>query len=113
MLRGPWGWTLLGLVWTLAAAGITFKAVGGVRHQWISTCLYLGMGWLAVLAVEPLWLNMPPWGLFWLLVGGLAYTGGLAFFLTDDRVPYGHFIWHLFVIAGTACHVVAVLRYAG
>jgi hemolysin III len=111
VLRGPWGWTLFGLVWGLALAGVVHAAVGGIRYPKLSTGLYLAMGWLVVIAVKPLWLRVPPWGLFWLVAGGIAYTGGVAFYAAK-RVRYSHFVWHLFVIAGTACHFIAVLRYA-
>lgn len=112
VLRGAWGWTLFGLVWGLAVAGVLLKAIGGVRYPTLSTCLYLAMGWLVLIAVKPLWLLVPSWGLFWLLAGGIAYTLGVVFFVMDERLRYSHFIWHLFVIAGTACHFVAVLWYA-
>jgi hemolysin III len=111
-LRGPWGWSILALVWALALAGIAAKALAGIRFPRLSTALYLGMGWLAVLVAKPMWERVPGWGLVWLLAGGLAYTAGVAFFSTDHRLRFGHFIWHLFVAAGTACHVVAVLLYA-
>jgi hemolysin III len=111
LLGGPWGWTLFGLIWSLAAVGLVLKALGGLRYPVLSTCLYLGMGWLAVIAVRPLWLHLPLTGLLWLLAGGLAYTVGVAFFAAE-RMRYAHFVWHLFVIAGTACHFVAVFRYA-
>ena len=111
VLRGRWGWTLFGLVWGLALAGVLLKAVSGIRYPTLSTCLYIAMGWLVLIAVKPLWLNVPTWGLFWLLAGGIAYTAGVAFFAAE-RVRYSHFVWHLFVIAGTACHFVAVLWYA-
>ncbi|MCH7696064.1 MAG: hemolysin III family protein [Proteobacteria bacterium] len=112
VLRGAWGWTLFGLVWGLALAGILLKAIGGVRYPTLSTCLYLAMGWLVLIAVKPLWLLVPSWGLFWLLAGGIAYTVGVAFFVIDERIRYSHFVWHLFVIAGTTCHFFAVLWYA-
>jgi len=112
VLRGPWGWTLFGLVWGLAVAGIVLKAVAGVRHPRVSTSLYLMMGWLALIAIEPLWRHVAPWGLFWLLAGGIAYSVGVAFFARDGRFRYNHFVWHLFVIVGTACHFAAVLAYA-
>ena len=112
VLRGAWGWTLFGLVWSVAVLGIVLKAVGGVRYPWLSTGVYIAMGWLALVAVGPLWFRMPvsAWG--WLLAGGLAYTAGTAFFATDHRIRYGHFVWHLFVLAGTTCHFFAVLWYA-
>lgn len=112
VLRGPWGWTLFGLVWTMALAGVAVKALAGIRYPRVSTVLYLAMGWIAVVAVKPMWQLMPAWGLFWLVAGGLAYTLGVGFFATDGRVRYGHFVWHLFVAAGTACHFIAVLYYA-
>jgi hemolysin III len=111
VLRGPWGWTLLTVVWVLAVIGIVTKAVLGVRHSWISMTLYLLMGWLAVVAVKPIFLLVPAPGILLILAGGLAYTGGLGF-LAARRMRYGHFIWHLFVVAGTACHFFAVLWYA-
>jgi hemolysin III len=110
-LRGVWGWTLLGVVWFLALAGVVFKAVGGVRYPKFSTCLYIVMGWLVVVAIEPLWRNVPVAGFLWLLAGGIAYTAGVAFF-APKGIRYGHLVWHLFVIAGTACHFAAVLWYA-
>jgi len=109
-LRGTLGWTLLGLVWGLALAGIVFKAVGGVRHPKFSTCLYIAMGWLVIVAMEPLRLHLPVSGFYWLLAGGIAYTAGVAFF-APKRLRYSHFVWHLFVLAGSACHFVAVLWY--
>jgi len=111
VLRGAWGWTLFGLVWGLALAGVVLSAVGGVRYPKLRTGLYLAMGWLILVAVKPLWLRVPSWGLFWLSAGGIAYTAGVAFYVAK-RVRYSHFVWHLFVITGTACHFIAVLRYA-
>ena len=112
VLRGAWGWTLFGLVWGMAFVGVVLKAFGGVRYPRLSTILYLAMGWLIIIVVKPLWLNMPSWGLFWLLAGGAAYTAGVGFYAAK-RIRYAHFVWHLFVIAGTVCHFIAVLRYAG
>ncbi|MDA1001298.1 MAG: hemolysin III family protein [bacterium] len=111
VLRGTWGWTLFGLVWGLAVAGIVLEAVGRMRSLKISICLYLAMSWLALIAVKHLWLRVPPWGLFWISAGGIAYMTGLGFFAAK-RIPYNHLIWHLFVIAGTTCHFIAVLWYA-
>jgi hemolysin III len=113
VLRGPWGWTLFGLVWGMALAGIVLKSLAGVRWPWLSTGLYVAMGWVALIAIKPLWSLMPAWGLFWLVAGGLFYTLGVGFFATDHRLRYGHFVWHLFVAAGTVCHFVAVLYFAG
>ncbi|MBP6529155.1 MAG: hemolysin III family protein [Burkholderiales bacterium] len=112
VLHGVWGWTLFSIVWSVAAVGIVLKSIGGVRYNTISTWAYLAMGWVVVIAAERLWTLMPAWGLFWLFAGGLAYTLGAVFFLLE-RIRYFHFAWHLFVVAGTACHVVAVMAYSG
>jgi hemolysin III len=112
VLRGPWGWTLFGLVWTMAIAGVAVKAMTGIRYPRVSTALYVAMGWIAVIAIKPMLELIPNWGLFWLVAGGLFYTLGVGFFATDSRLRYGHFVWHLFVAAGTVCHFVAVLYYA-
>ncbi len=111
VMSGPLGWTLLGLVWTLAVIGTVLKSVGGVRYTTISTWTYLGMGWLVLFAGDKVWALMPAWGLFWLIAGGIAYTAGAVFFMAE-RIRYFHFVWHLFVVAGTACHFIAVLEYA-
>jgi len=112
VLRGAWGWTLLGLVWGLAVAGVALKAFNRMSHPIISTSLYLLMGWLILIAVNPLYARVPASGLLWLVAGGVAYTAGVAFFAADSRLRYSHFIWHLFVMAGTACHYFAVFWYA-
>lgn len=111
VLRGPLGWTLLGLIWVLAVAGVVLKAVGGIRYPRLSTAVYLAMGWLIVAAAGPLWALMPAWGLFWLVAGGVLYTAGVGFYAAS-HIRYSHFIWHLFVLGGTTCHFIAVLRYA-
>ena len=110
VLRGPWGWTLLTINWTLAIIGITLKCIGGMRLWWLSMVIYLIMGWLAVVAVKPILTLVPLPGVLLILAGGMAYCGGLAFFAAH-RIRYNHFIWHLFVIAGTTCHYLAVLWY--
>jgi hemolysin III len=111
VLHGGWGWTLFGLVWSLAVLGIVLKVVGGMRYPRLSTSVYLGMGWLVLIAIHPLWLRVPLAGLLWLLAGGIAYTVGVAF-LAAKRIRYSHFVWHLFVLAGTSCHFIAVVSYA-
>lgn len=111
VLRGPWGWTLFGLIWGLAITGVVVKAKWGIRYPRLSTAWYLAMGWLILAAAKPLLQLVPTWGLFWLVAGGVAYTAGVGFFAAR-RLRYGHFIWHLFVLAGTACHFIAVWRYA-
>lgn len=111
VLGGATGWTLFGIVWGLAVVGTLLKARGGVGNTLISTCVYLGMGWLILLAADTAWALVPKWGLFWLLAGGIAYTAGAVFFIAE-RIRYFHFVWHLFVLVGTACHFIAVLWYA-
>lgn len=111
-LRGALGWTVFGLIWTLATAGVVFKAVRGFGHPRLSLALYLVMGWLVLAIAKPLWVLVPAWGVFWLAAGGLAYTAGVGFYATR-RLRHGHFIWHLFVLLGTACHYIAVLYFAG
>lgn len=112
VLRGPWGWTLFGVLWGLAIVGVMSKIFGRTSHPILSTALYLVMGWLVVVAVGPLVARMPLAGLLWLLAGGGCYTAGVAFFALDARLRYGHLIWHLFVMSGTVCHYLAVLWYA-
>jgi len=112
VLRGSWGWTLLGLIWTLAASGVILKLARGVRYPIISTALYLLMGWVVLIAIRPLSLRMPHAGFVWILLGGLAYSAGVIFYAIDYRMRYSHFIWHLFVLAGTVLHYFAVYWYA-
>ncbi len=111
-LRGSWGWSLFGVVWGLALFGILLKTIVGTGYQLLSTGLYLAMGWLVIVAIQPLLSAMPLAGFLWLAAGGLAYTVGVVFFLLDSRVSYAHFVWHLFVVAGSLCHFVAVFWYA-
>jgi hemolysin III len=111
-LNGPLGWTLFGVVWSLAVIGVTLKLFDWIEHPVASLGLYLVMGWLCIVAIEPLLQRIPMPGVVLLGAGGLSYMAGVAFFTVDSRVRYGHFIWHLFVLAGTACHFFAVLGYA-
>jgi hemolysin III len=113
VLRGPLGTALLWTIWLLTGAGVLFKIFGGTRFPRFSTVLYLLMGWVVVVGVRPLWRLMPHPGFYLLAAGGLAYTAGVAFYAQDHRWRYGHFVWHLFVLAGTTCHFCAVLWYAG
>lgn len=107
--RASWGWARFGVVWGLALAGIVLKSGGRASRPTYSTGLYLSMGWLVVVAVDPLFARVPAAGLLWLLAGGLSYTVGVALFAMDSCLHFGHSIWHLCVMAGTACHYVAVL----
>lgn len=109
-LRGGWGWSLFGVVWGLALAGIAFKLFFTGRFRLLSTLIYIGMGWIVVIAIRPLWLHLPRGGLFWLLAGGLLYTGGCVFYL-QRRIPFNHAIWHAFVLAGSLCHFVSVMFF--
>jgi len=109
-LRGPWGWSLFGVIWGLAALGIVFKSVFGHRWEILSGIVYLAMGWIVVIAIVPLWRALPGGGLFWLFGGGFFYTTGMIFYAWD-RPPFCHAIWHLFVLAGSASHVVAVMGW--
>jgi hemolysin III len=107
-LRGGWGWSLFGVVWTLAVAGVIFKLFFTGRYDRLSTAIYLAMGWLVVVAAVPMVRALSVTALLWLAAGGLAYTAGTLFY-HNQRIPYAHAIWHLFVLGGSACHFVAVL----
>jgi len=111
-LGGPWGWTLFGLVWGLAAVGITLKAFDRLTHPWLSTGLYLVMGWLVLIAAVPLVEHVALPGVQLLVAGGIAYTTGVVFFMLDSKLRYAHAVWHAFVAAGTGFHVFAVLNYS-
>lgn len=106
-LRGPWGWSLFGVVWGLGLAGAITDVATGRRFKWLSLGVYLLMGWLGVTALQPMLANLEPKSLIWLGSGGLFYTGGVAFYLWK-RLPWHHAIWHVFVLGGSACHWVAV-----
>ena len=111
-LGGPWGWTLFGVVWTLAIAGTALKIFNRLSHPWLSTGLYLVMGWLVLVAAVPLAERVPGPGIALLVAGGIAYTVGVAFYVLDARLRYAHAIWHGFVATGTGFHFFAVLHYA-
>lgn len=115
-LRGVWGWSLLGVVWGLAIAGIVLKAVWLHAPRWLSTLFYVGMGWMVVVAILPLVRSMPPAAVAWLGVGGLLYTvGALIYALKWPNIIPRHLgfheIWHLFVMGGSFSHYWAILRY--
>ena len=112
VLKGAWGWTLFGLLWSIVVAGVALKVFEKKPNPIVSTSLYLFMGWLIVLAINPLLDKMPTAGLLLLMAGGLFYTIGVVFFVTDSKLKYGHLIWHLFVIGGTTCHYFAIFWYA-
>lgn len=110
-LRGPWGWSLFGVVWSMAIAGVMIKAMmKNNREHWISTAIYLIMGWLAIIAIQPLLNTLPTGGLILLVAGGLCYTGGIAFFLWQS-LKFNHAIWHIFVLIGSTLHALAMILY--
>jgi hemolysin III len=110
-LHGPWGWSLLGVVWGLAVLGslLELRPQSGARI--LSVVIYVVMGWVALAALVPLLRALGPAGFAWVVAGGLFYTVGIVFYVLDTRLTHGHGIWHLFVIAGSAAHYVAILRY--
>ncbi len=109
-LHGSWGWTLFGITWGLALAGVVFKVFATGRFRKLSLAIYLGMGWCVIIAIRPLIETLATGGLLLLLIGGLCYTGGVAFYVRE-RLRYHHAIWHTFVLAGSAFHYFAVLFY--
>jgi hemolysin III len=106
-LRGGWGWSLFGVIWGLALGGVAFKLFFAGRFPALSTALYVAMGWLVLIAARPLVAAVDPAVLYWLLAGGIAYTGGTVFYHAE-RIPFSHAIWHIFVMGGSICHGVAV-----
>jgi len=109
-LRGPWGWSLFGVIWGLTLAGIVFKIFFAGRFLLFSTLLYLGLGWISVIAIKPLLSEVPAGALWWLLAGGLSYSLGTIAYMQKRR-RYHHAIWHVFVLCGTACHFVAIYAF--
>jgi len=109
-LRGSWGWTLFGLIWSLALLGILSKLCFAHRSTAASTVMYLIMGWLVIIAIKPIVTFIPLGGLVWIFAGGLFYTVGVLFFAWE-KLPFNHTIWHLFVLGGSVCHYFAVMFY--
>jgi len=110
-LRGAWGWSLMGAVWTLAVVGILQEIWFAKGARVLSLVIYLLMGWLALVAVSPLWDALTPIGFAWLAAGGLFYTVGIIFYVADQRIRHGHGLWHLFVLGGSSCHFFTVLLF--
>lgn len=106
-IRGGWGWSLFGVIWGMAVAGVIFKLFFTGRFRVLSTAMYIGMGWLVLVALVPLVQSLTPAGLAWLVVGGALYTLGTLFYHRES-IPYAHAIWHGFVLAGSSCHFAAV-----
>ena len=110
-LRGAWGWSLLGLAWGLAAFGIAQEFFFGKGARIVSLAIYFVMGWMGLAALQPLAAGLGPAGLAWLIAGGTLYSGGIVFYALDGRVRHFHGVWHLFVLAGSAAHFVAIAAY--
>ena len=109
-LRGPWGWSIFGVVWGAAIAGIILKVFFIGRYRILSTLLYVAIGWVLLFAIRQLYLNLPTPGFWLLLAGCFTYSIGVVFFLWR-KLPFGHSIWHLFVLGGTICHFFAIILY--
>ena len=109
-IRGRLGWTLLVIIWGMAALGVSFKALFIHRFEKLSVLGYILMGWLSVAMMKELWINIPVGGVIWLAAGGMAYTVGVIFYALK-KIPYMHAVWHLFVMGGSLCHYFAVLLY--
>lgn len=109
-LRGPWGWSIFGVIWGLAACGIVFKAFSAGRFKLVSTLIYIAMGWLIIIAFKPIVSSIPTYGFIWLLVGGLFYTTGTIFYMAK-KFPFSHAIWHLFVLAGSISHFLSIFYF--
>ena len=110
-LRGPWGWSLLGVVWCLAVLGSVLELRSRNGARVLSVVIYLLMGWVVVAALVPLLQALGPGGFAWLAAGGLFYTAGIVFYALDTRVAHAHGVWHLFVLAGSGSHYFAILNY--
>lgn len=109
-IRGGWGWSIFGVVWGIAIAGIVFKIFNTGRYNFVSTIMYISMGWLVIIAIKPIVSNLPAGGLVWLFLGGGCYTLGVIFYLWE-KLPFSHAIWHLFVLGGSICHFFGILFY--
>lgn len=110
-MRGAWGWSIFGVVWGLALLGIIVDSLPNRGRRILPVVIYLLMGWLVLVSLKPLLATLPLAGFWWLLAGGLCYTGGVLFYALDRRIPHGHGIWHLFVLAGSLCHYLTIFFY--
>jgi hemolysin III len=110
-LHGRLGWALFAVNWFLAIVGIAQELLIGHRTRLYSLLIYVVMGWLIIFAAVPLVNNLATAGLIWLVAGGLAYSGGIYFYLNDERIRHGHGIWHLFVLAGSICQFISIIFY--
>jgi hemolysin III len=110
-LRGGWGWTIFGIIWGLVVLGVVLESLPQKGNRVLSLVVYVLMGWLVLVALKPLLQALPGAGFAWLLAGGLFYTGGLVFYVFDEKVRHFHGIWHLFVLAGSVSHYVTILFF--
>lgn len=110
-IRGAWGWSIFGIIWSLALVGVLVDAFHKTGLRIVQMTIYLLMGWLILVSLKPLLAVLPMAGFYWLLAGGLFYTVGIIFYVLDERMLHAHGIWHLFVLAGSASHYIAVLAY--
>lgn len=110
-LRGTTGWVLFGSIWGLAVVGMVVDSLPNRGRRLIPLAIYAIMGWLCLFAIKPLYAALTPAGFYWLLAGGLCYTGGIGFFVLDEKFRHFHGIWHLFVLAGSVCHYFAIALY--
>ncbi len=110
-LRGGWGWTIFGIIWGLVVLGVVLESLPQKGNRVLSLVVYVLMGWLVLVALKPLLQALPGAGFAWLLAGGLFYTGGLVFYVFDEKVRHFHGIWHLFVLAGSISHYVTILFF--
>ncbi|PLW98264.1 MAG: hemolysin D [Marinilabiliales bacterium] len=109
-LNGPWGWSLFGVIWGLAVAGVVFKMFFTGKYDKLSLIIYVLMGWLILIAIVPLIQNLSMMGLLWLLIGGISYSIGAVFYLLN-KLPFNHAIFHFWVLGGSICHFFAVFWY--
>ncbi len=109
-IRGPWGWSLFGVIWGLAILGLLFKIFFIGKYDYLSAFIYVLMGWLIIIAIKPMNANLPPVAMWWLLGGGIAYTIGVVFYLVN-KIPYNHAIFHIWVLLGSFAHFFTVFFY--
>ena len=111
VIKGNWGWTLFSIEWLLAFIGISMLIYTGLKYKGLSLIIYLFMGWLVLIAIKPLFVSLPYWGILWVFAGGVAYTSGILYYRVS-YLNFRHFIWHIFSVVGTSCHYIAVYLYA-
>jgi hemolysin III len=111
-LNGAVGWWMFGAIWGMAVIGMVLDALPRRGARIVPFFIYFAMGWLVLVALDPLLAALPRAGFYWLLAGGILYTSGIVFFALDRRYPWAHGVWHLFVLGGSVSHYVAILRYA-